>query len=165
VVHVAGAEVRAAPFSRDDEVSDPFLIRLLDEINLRRQTAGTPRLSFVPRRANDALVEFLGEMAPSLGWPEPCGHVTVGGGSSWDYMQARVGFGAEAHGEVLACPGPVPYWTPERTAEIWWTSPVHREILYADPDANAVACGTYGTGGKKDRSAPAVAVLCITFHE
>ena len=66
---------------------------------------------------------------------------------------------------MIACPGPEPYWTPDRAAEIWWTSSVHREILYADSDATAVACGTYGVEGKKSRSAMAVAVLCVTFHD
>lgn len=154
----------ASPAARDDEVTDPFLTRLLGEINVRRKAAGTPQLSYVPRRANDALGRFLGEIAPSLGWPGPCGHLTVDGGSSWDYMQARGAFGAEARGEVLACPGPEPYWTPDRAADIWWESPIHHAILYADSGANAVACNAVG-GSKKSRSAPAMAVLCVTFHE
>ena len=93
-IQLRGAEAGATPAARDDEVSDPYLTRLLDEINLRRQAAGTPRLRFVPRRANDALVDFLREMAPDLGWPGPCGHHLVDGGSSWDYMQAKAGSGA-----------------------------------------------------------------------
>jgi hypothetical protein len=164
LIPLAGLGGGVAQAARDDEVPDPFLTRLLDEINVRRQDAGTRRLRFVPRKANDALADFLKEMLPALDRAGSCGHVSVNGGSSWDYMQAKVGFQAEAHGEVLACPGPEPYWTPDRTADIWWNSSVHREILYADPGVTAVACGTYGVDGKRKGSA-AMAVLCVTFHE
>jgi hypothetical protein len=161
------ALVLAAPLADDNDIGDPFLNRLLDEINIRRDAAGTQRLAFVPRPANDALGEFLGETAPTIAWPNPCMHQLVGGGYSWDYMQAATGFGAEARGEVLACPGPQPYWTPDRTAEQWWASPVHFSVLYADPYANAVACSAYGAqgGGKKKNSIAAMAVLCVTFYE
>jgi hypothetical protein len=160
--------VLAAPSAGDGDVSDPFLNRLLDEINLRRDAAGTQRLVFVPRPANDALDSFMGYTAPTIAWPGPCMHQLVNGGYSWDYMQATTGFDAEAHGEVLACPGPEPYWTPDRAAEQWWESPVHFDVLYADGDANAVACSAYGTqgvGGKKNRTSAAMAVMCVTFHE
>jgi hypothetical protein len=80
-------------------------------------------------------------------------------------MQAAAGYSAEAHGEVLACPQPEPYWTPGMAADIWWNSSVHRAILYDDADVNAVACSVYGgNGGKNDGDAPAQAVLCVTFH-
>jgi len=157
--------VLAAPLA-DDEL-DPFLSRLLDEINIRRDIVGTPRLSFVPRPANDALNAFLGQTAPAIAWPGPCMHMLVDGGYSWDYVHAATGFDAEARGEVLACPGPEPYWTPDRTAAEWWSSPVHFGVLYGDWDANAVACSAYGTqgSGKKKGLAAALAVLCVTFHE
>jgi len=162
------AIVLAAPLADDDDVADPFLNRLLDEINIRRDAVGTQRLAFVPRPANDALGAFLGQTAPTIAWPRPCMHQLVGGSYSWDYMHAATGFDAEARGEVLACPGPEPYWTPDRAAEQWWTSPVHFGVLYADGDANALACSAYGTqgsGGKKKNVSAAVAILCVTFHE
>jgi hypothetical protein len=161
--------VLAAPAADDDDVADPFLMRLLDEINLRRDAVGTQRLAYVPRPANDALGAFLGQTAPTISWPQPCMHQLVGGEYSWDYINATTGFDAEARGEVLACPGPEPYWTPDRAAEQWWDSPVHFEVLYGDGAANAVACSAYGaqgSGGKKrNSSAAAMAVLCVTFHE
>jgi hypothetical protein len=167
LAQIPQAVALAAPLADDGDVADPFLTRLLDEINIRRDAAGTPRLAFVPRPANDALGAFLGETAPTIAWPRPCMHQLFSGGYSWDYVHAATGFDAEARGEVLACPGPEPYWTPDRAAEQWWTSPIHFDVLYADGDANAVACSAYGTqgGGKKKSTSAAMAILCVTFHE
>jgi hypothetical protein len=165
---IAVAPVDAAPAADDDEVADGFLLRLLDEINARRASIGNPGLSYVPAHANAALDGFLAETAPSLAWPGPCMHHLVDGAFSWDYVNAA-GFGGEARGEVLACPGPEPYWTPDRAADQWWASPIHFDVLYADPDANAVACSAYGvnSSGSKRRgrvSDAAMAVLCVTFR-
>lgn len=164
---VNALSVNAAPTLDDEDVSDPFLTRLLQEINDRRDAAGTPPFTFVPRSANDALDTFFAQAAPAIAWPSPCLHNDVDGALAWDYVLAA-GFGGEARGEVLACPGPEPYWTPGRVAEIWWTSPVHHEILYADADANAIACSAYGmTAGQRrnrSRSDAASAVICVTFR-
>ena len=158
----------------DDPVADAFLLRLLDAINARRARNGTQQLTYVPARANTALDGFLAETVGEIGWPGPCMHLLVDGAFSWDYVQAA-GFGGEARGEVIACPGPEPYWTPDRAAEQWWDSPIHHDVLYADPDANALACSAYGVrstsngGGRRNRdnsgSADAAsAVLCVTFR-
>lgn len=164
---IAVAPVDAAP-AADDEVADGFLLRLRDEINARRASIGNQGLSFVPAHANAALDGFLAQTAPSIAWPGPCMHRLVGGAFSWDYVNAA-GFGGEARGEVLACPGPEPYWTPDRAADQWWGSPVHFDVLYADPDANALACSAYGMsdGGSRRRGRvadAAMAVLCVTFR-
>jgi hypothetical protein len=172
IAPVAVVPVAAAPAQNDDEVVDAFLHRLLDEINARRSALGNQRLSYVPAQANAALDGFLAETAPALAWPGPCMHNLVDGAFSWDYVLAT-GFGGEARGEVLACPGPEPYWTPGRAAEQWWDSPIHFDVLYADGDANAVACSTYGlrggnSGGNKRKnqssSGAASAILCVTFR-
>lgn len=163
--------VAAAPTRADDEVSDAFLRRLLDEINARRGLLGHPPLAFVPASANAALDGFLAQTAPAMAWPGPCMHHLVNDAFSWDYVMAA-GFGGEARGEVLACPGPEPYWTPDRAAEQWWESPIHFGVLYADFDANAVACSAYGvqgSGGNNRRrnqssSGAASAILCVTFR-
>ncbi|MGE3910882.1 MAG: hypothetical protein AB7K36_16110 [Chloroflexota bacterium] len=142
-------------------------MRLLDEINMRRASIGSQRLAYVPAHANAALDGFLAETAPEIAWPGPCMHLLVGGSFSWDYVQAA-GYGGDARGEVLACPGPEPYWTPDRTADQWWNSPVHFDVLYADADSNAIACSAYGVdhnGRRRSRSADAaMAVLCVTFR-
>jgi len=165
---IAVSPVDAAPVADDDAVADGFLLRLLDAINQRRASIGNPSLSFVPAHANAALDGFLAETAPAIAWPGPCMHHLVDGAFSWDYVNAA-GFGGEARGEVLACPGPEPYWTPDRAADQWWVSPIHFDVLYADPDANALACSAYGVngGGSKRRgrtSDAAMAVLCVTFR-
>ena len=166
-VQIAVAPVDAAPAAAD-EVADGFLLRLLDEINVRRASIGNQGLSYVPAHANAALDGFLTATAPSLAWPGPCMHRLVDGAFSWDYVNAA-GFGGEARGEVLACPGPEPYWTPDRAADQWWVSPIHFDVLYADPEANTLACSAYGvnnSGGKRKGrvSDAAMAVLCVTFR-
>lgn len=159
----------AAPAADEgEEIADGFLLRLLDEINARRGAIGAQPLAFVPAHANAALNGFLAETAPANAWPGPCMHHLVGGSFSWDYVQAA-GFGGEARGEVLACPGPEPYWTPDRTADQWWASPIHFGVLYADSDANTIACSAYGVhgggGSRRGRiSDAAMAVLCVTFR-
>ena len=50
------------------------------------------------------------------------------------------------------------------TAESWLESPAHADILYGDPEANAIACGAYA-GRKSGRSMAAAAVLCVTYHD
>ncbi|MCC7106792.1 MAG: hypothetical protein IT307_16790 [Chloroflexi bacterium] len=162
--------VAAAPILQDDdEVTDGYLNRLLGEINARRHALGTQSLVYVPRHANDALDGYLQDAAPAMAWPGPCGH-GITGAFAWDYVLAA-GFWGEARGEVIACPGPEPYWTPNRAAETWWSSPYHFGVLYGDPDANAIACGAYGTqggGSKKKRNNTggdaAIAVVCVTFR-
>lgn len=161
--------VAAAPARQHDEVVEAFLARLLDEINARRGALGHQRLAYVPPVAGAALDGFLAVAAPAMAWPGPCMHQIVGGAFSWDYVQAA-GFGGEARGEVLACPGPEPYWTPGRAAEQWWESPIHFSVLYGDGEANAVACSAYGVqadGGVRRRGSvdrAASAILCVTFR-
>ena len=172
---VAVLPATAAPARDDDEVADAFLVHLLEAINQRRDKNGTQHLAFVPASANAALDAFLAETVSEIEWPGLCMHHVVDGSFSWDFVMAA-GFGGDPRGEVLACPGPEPYWTPDRAAEQWWDSPVHFDVLYADPDANALACSAYdvrggsGDGGKgkkkKVNSAgeAASAVLCVTFQ-
>ncbi len=148
-----------------DDATDAFVSRLLDEINARRDAVGTPRLSFVAHGANAALDEFLAYTAPSMTYPNPCMHVTIGDAVAWDYVAGH-GYGTNPVGEVLACPDPdgSGYWTPSRTADSWLESPVHADILYGDPDANAIACGAYAPR-KSGRSVAAAAVLCVTYRD
>jgi hypothetical protein len=169
--------VRAAPAgavaATDDDQSSSFLSRLLIAINRRRDAVGTQHLGYVPPDAAAPLDSFLDESLPSLAWPRPCGHQLVDGAFSWDYVLAT-GFDGEARGEVLACPGPEPYWTPDLAAEQWWESPSHFDVLYADPYANALACSVSGVregaGARKEKGKSrseqaASAILCVTFRE
>lgn len=163
----------AAAAARDD-VEDVFLVRLLEAINARRERSGTQHLSFVPAGANAALGGFLDEAVRDIAWPSPCMHQVVHGAFSWDVV-AATGFGGDPRGEVLACPGPEPYWTADGAAEQWWSSPIHFDILYGDGESNAIACSAYGvrgtaaaTGKSKRASSASVAaasaILCVTFR-
>ena len=77
----------------------------------------------------------------------------------WDYVKVS-GFQGEARGEVLACPDDIGRWTAARIANAWWNSSIHRQILYADADATAVACGAYGLrqGGRAYET-----IACVTY--
>ena len=164
----------AAPARDGEEVADAFLMRLLAAINERRDRNGTRPLAFVPARANAALDRFFAETVAGLGWPGPCTHDFADGGVAWDAVLAA-GFGGAPRGEVLACPGPEPYWTPDRTAEQWWHSPIHFDVFYADGDSDSIACSAHGVqaganeGEKQKRKeggspSAASAVICVTFQ-
>jgi hypothetical protein len=171
-VPLAAPSAAAAPVREDGDVPDVFLARLLDEINVRRDAAGTRRLAYIPTGSAVILDDFLAEIVPSLAWPQPCVHQIINGAFSWEYILAA-GFRGDPRGEVLACPGPVPYWTPDRAAAQWWESPGHFRVLYADPAASGLACSAYGmergggTGTRRTEPSPdaASAVLCVTFRD
>ena len=135
---------------------------------------GARPLTFIPASANAALDTFFARTAAGLGWPGACSHDFGEGALPWDAVLAA-GFGGAPRGEVLACPGPEPYWTPDLTAERWWDSPIHFGVLYADGDSSSIACSAYGVhgganeGGKKKRKGggspeAASAVICVTFQ-
>jgi hypothetical protein len=170
---VAAHAATARSVAAADDQASAFLGRLLVAINKRRDAVGTQHLGYIPPDAAAPLDGFLNKTLPSLTWPRPCGHRLLSGAFSWDYVRAT-GFDAEARGEVLACPGPEPHWTPDLAAEQWWESPIHFAVLYADPYANALGCGASGlrdgatTGkgkGKNRLEGAASAILCVTFRE
>jgi hypothetical protein len=139
----------------------PYLDRLLDEINYRRALVGTPPVGYITSDANNAMSNYLADLTPQMMAYNSCFHgqhnpVAPG----WDYV-ADAGVDGEARGEVLACPDGNGYWTTDRIADAWLHSPSHFQELYADFDANAVACGTYGA----QRGGAAYATIaCVTYH-
>ena len=137
--------------------AEPFLERLLAEINLRRARAGTVPLASLGERANGALEWYLADLTPAMEAAGDCFH---GEPPGWDYV-ARIGVAGDPAGEVIACPGPDGYWTPERIAEAWWASPGHQHVLYRNADARAIACGVRGPqrGGSAYR-----AIACVTYR-
>ena len=139
-----------------------YVERLLGEINLRREQAGVPTLTLAPESANVAADRYLADLTPPMLGAGICNH---GAGSparyGWDYV-AETGFAGAGRGEVIACPDTTGYWTPARLAQSWWDSPVHQRILYADPRASLVACGTYGL--QRDGAAYQT-VACVTYAE
>lgn len=145
------ADVRAAS----------YLDQLLNEINARRAKAGTPPLAFATGEANQAVSQYLADLTPLMVARRSCFH---GNGNpvapGWDYVKLA-GFGAEARGEVLACPGNDGFWTAPKIADGWWNSPSHWRSLYGDPRVNAIACGTFGpqSGGRAYQT-----IACITYR-
>ena len=137
--------------------TEPFLEQLLAEINLRRDRAGTRRLAYVGGHANQAVGAYLADLTPAMEAAGSCFH---GARMGWDYV-ASVELAGDTGGEVIACPADGGYWTAERIAEAWWTSPIHHRILYGDGGARALACGTYGQqrGGSAYRT-----IACVTYR-
>ena len=147
------APVEAPPSAYRDE--------LLAEINARRARAGTAPVAYVPGDANPAVTQYLADLTPRMVALQTCFHgmhdpVAPG----WDYV-AATGRAGEALGEVLGCPGQGYYWTPTAIAAGWWSSPSHFRSLYADRNANAVACGAYGAAGNGNGYQT---VACVTYR-
>jgi uncharacterized protein YkwD len=137
-----------------------YLDQLLGEINERRARAGSPPVVYAGIEANEAVGQYLADLTPRMVAARSCFH---GNGNpvspGWDYVKLS-GFGGEARGEVLACPGDNGFWTAPKIADGWWDSPSHWRSLYGDPRVNAIACGTFGAqnGGRAYQT-----IACVTY--
>ena len=156
------AAVLAAPLGAPAEApASTYLDQLLGEINARRAMAGTPPITYVTREANDAVSQYLADLTPLMQAYHTCFHGTGDPvPPAWDYV-AAAGLDGEPRGEVLGCPGEGFYWSAQAITDGWWRSPSHFHSLYADPEANAVACGTYGP--RRDGQA-FVTIACVTYQ-
>jgi hypothetical protein len=138
-----------------------YLDQLLAEINARRAKAGSPPVVYAGLEENQAIGQYLADLTPLMVSMHSCFH---GNGNpvspGWDYVKT-VGFGGEARGEVLACPGDNGFWTAPKIADGWWNSPTHFHSLYADPRVNTIACGTFGpqNGGRAYQT-----IACVTYR-
>jgi len=138
-----------------------YLDSLLAEINVRRERAGTPPVIFANANANQAVSQYLADLTPLMVSMHSCFHGQNNPVSpSWDYV-TESGFGGQARGEVLACPGDNGFWTAPKIADGWWNSPSHWKSLYGDARVNAIACGTFGpqNGGRAYET-----IACTTYH-
>lgn len=138
-----------------------YLDQLLQEINARRSRTGARPLAFAPADANRAVDQYLADLTPVMMHYGACFHGDYNPvPPSWEYVAAS-GHGGDALGEVLACPDASGYWTAPHIADSWWQSPIHHQAIYSDPDANMVACGTFGPqrGGQAY-----VTIACVTFR-
>lgn len=154
------SDVLAAPSAAPAEApSAAYLDQLLDEINARRAAADGAAIGYAADEANQAVSQYLADLTPQMQAYHSCFHGMYNPvAPSWDYVAAS-GLDAEARGEVLGCPGDGFYWTPRQIADGWWNSPSHFEELYADPDANALACGAYQAGRNGYQT-----VACVTYR-
>ncbi len=137
-----------------------YLDQLLGEINERRARAGNQPLIYAGSDANLAVGQYLADLTPMMVSLRSCFHGTGNPVSpGWDYVKG-VGFGGEARGEVLACPGNNGFWTAPKIADGWWNSPSHWRSLYGDSRVNAIACGTFGpqNGGRAYQT-----IACVTY--
>jgi hypothetical protein len=158
----APSAVLAEPLAAPAEAPSPaYLDQLLGEINARRAQIGSPALIYAGAEANLAVTQYLTDLTPLMNARRRCFHGSNNPvAPGWDYVAAS-GFDAQVGGEVLGCPGDGFYWTPQQIADGWWKSPSHFSALYADAQANAVACGAYaaGNGGRGYQT-----VACVTFR-
>ena len=155
----APAEARK-PQAAEVEAS-PYLDQLLHEINARRARVGTQPVVYATAGANQAVAQYLADLTPQMLAYNACFHGQYNPvPPAWDYVAAS-GLTGEARGEVLGCPDTSGYWTTARLADGWWSSPMHFQALYGDPEANTVACGTYGPlrGGQAFET-----IACVTYH-
>ena len=152
----------AAPVAAPAEApSSAYMDQLLSEINARRARAGTAPIAYAPGNANPAVSQYLADLTPMMVSMRSCFHgMNNPVAPGWDYVAAS-GLNGEARGEVLACPGDGYYWSAKAIADGWWNSPSHFRSLYADPNANAVACGAYGAGRNGNAYQT---VACVTYR-
>lgn len=151
------------PEDEDARVGEaaPYLWKLLDEINRRRDELNTPRLALALDGPGAALALYLGDLAGSMTEAHDCFHgVGRPPRYGWDAV-AETGFAAEARDEVIACPAPDGYWTSERVADAWWDSPSHRTALFGDPATNLIVCGAHHPS---DGGAAYQLVICVTYR-
>lgn len=138
-----------------------YMDQLLSEINARRAMAGTPPIVYAASAANAAVDRYLADLTPMMLAYNSCFHGTGDPvRPAWDYV-AMSGLAGEPRGEVIACPDSNGFWTAKKIADGWWDSPMHHMSLYADWDANAVACGAYGSlkGGSAYQT-----IACVTYR-
>ncbi len=162
MVQAAGAYADGSTVSASalDARAASYLDQLLNEINDRRARAGSPPVVYAGIEANQAVGQYLADLTPMMVSMHACFH---GMGDpvnpSWDYVK-DTGFGGEARGEVLACPGDNGFWTAPKIADGWWNSPSHWRSLYGDPRVNTIACGTFGAqnGGRAYQT-----IACVTY--
>jgi len=155
---VAAADPAAAPA----ELPSPaYMEQLLGEINARRARAGTAPVAYATGDANPAVSQYLADLTPRMVAMRSCFHgMNDPVAPGWDYV-AATGLAGEARGEVLGCPGQGYFWSTGAIADGWWNSPSHFRSLYADPNANAVACGAYGADST---STGYQTVACVTYR-
>jgi uncharacterized protein YkwD len=157
----ATAEASDTASAAIDVRAASYLDSLLAEINVRRERAGTPPVIFADANANQAVSQYLADLTPLMVSMHSCFHGQNNPISpSWDYV-TESGFGGQARGEVLACPGDNGFWTAPKIADGWWNSPSHWKSLYGDSRVNAIACGTFGpqNGGRAYET-----IACTTYH-
>ena len=156
----APASALAAPVAAPAEApSGDYMDQLLGEINARRARAGTAPVAYAPGDANPAVSQYLADLTPRMVAQRTCFHgMNNPVAPGWDYV-AATGLAGEARGEVLGCPGQGYYWSAQAITDGWWNSPSHFKSLYADPNANAVACGAYGAGRNGYQT-----VACVTYR-
>jgi hypothetical protein len=156
---VGPSSARADLFLADGD--EPYVRQLVDEINGWRAAAGTAPLALDGDGPRAALASYVADLTRAMVATGQCFH---GDGhrvaSVWDYLAAS-GVTLSGGSEVLGCPSHDGYWTPTRIAERWWTSPLHHQLLYRDPNVNTLACGTYGPqrGGAAYQT-----VVCVAYR-
>jgi hypothetical protein len=143
LVWQAGATKADASEPPADTSGAAYADRLLAEINGRRAALGSPPLRFISGAANQAIDRYLTDLGPRMRAQRVCLHGNYDPTPpGWEYVeQSEPRVRGRARGEVLACPADGHFWSSGQIAETWWASQYHHLALYADRDADALACG------------------------
>jgi hypothetical protein len=140
------AGVAAIPPGANPEAArKAYMALLFQEINLRRDRAGSPRYEYMADAGSEAVDAYLRDLLPAMVDAHSCFHGSDREGmrAGWDYL-GDVGIDeGKVGGEVLACPDTSEggFWTPPGIADGWWKSPHHFATLYADRRPAVIACG------------------------
>jgi hypothetical protein len=144
----AAQRVRAVggpPGANPDALRKAYMTLLFQEINVRRDRAGSPRYNYMADTGSEAVNAYLRDLLPAMVERRSCFHGSDQPGmrAGWDYLE-DVGIDeSKVGGEVLACPDTDAggFWTPSGIADGWWRSPSHWKTLYGDGRPRVVACG------------------------
>ena len=156
--------VSSPPGANPDAARKAYMTILFQEINVRRDRAGSPRYDYMADAGSEAVNAYLRDLLPAMVARRTCFHGSDEPGmrAGWDYLE-DVGIDeAKVGGEVLACPDSEAggFWTPSGIADGWWRSPSHWRTLYGDGRPRVVACGAENPlkGGASYET-----VACITL--
>jgi len=146
----AGARTAAAqPGANPEAARKAYMTLLFQEINTRRDKAGTPRYEYMADAGSEAVDAYLHDLLPAMESLHACFHGSDRpdiARAGWDYLEDIGVDTSLVGGEVLACPdtGDTGFWTPPGIATGWWNSPHHFSTLYGDNRPSIVACGAQG---------------------
>lgn len=111
-----------------------------EAVNALRLGLGKPALLPLPDRMEAENVQYQARIARKMLLNGSCDHELA----RWSTFQATMTRQElQPLGEAIACPGRAGTWQPDRLAEQWFLSDVHRRVLMERPAASHISCNRF----------------------